>query len=84
MLKPQVTGTSSRVLAFLQTELLQQQCQKHPSKPQRKHQRTHQQPPETSPSEASQQRQAPKGSFERKWKSVNKPSLQPDSYFYQF
>lgn len=84
MHKPQATGTSSGVLALLQAELLQQQCQKHPSKPQRKHQRTHQQTSVTSPSEASQQGQAPKGSFERKWESVNKPSLQLDSYFYQF
>lgn len=38
----------------------------------------------TSPLEASQQGQAPKGSFERKCKGVNKPSLQPDSYFYWF
>lgn len=65
----QITGTPWRVSAFLHKEFLQQQLQKHPSKPQRKHQRAFWQPFLTSSSEASQQGQLSKSSFERNCKS---------------
>lgn len=65
----QITGIPWRVSAFLHKEFLQHQLWKHPSRPRRKRQRAYWQSFLTSSSEASQQGQLSKSSFERNCKS---------------